>query len=220
MKVISLIQRKGGSAKTSTAVNLAASLLELHPDLRISIADADPQGSAFNWVNRSKGAIGISVHKVAADGEGRGLKLEIDEIGKNAGLVIIDTPPSLSSVSLRAALRADLMLIPSSASILDLQSCREAIQTCEEAIEYDPRKKFLLIPSRIQLNTSAGQQLRGSLENWGPVSRATIALRVAYSEAAIVGLGVTQYAPESNAAAEMRLLAEEVSELLGFSEVL
>ena len=212
MKIISVLQRKGGSSKTTISVQLAAALACQHPSLRIAIADGDPQQSAATWINRSRGAIGVSVHQVAADGDGRRLREEIEAI--KADVVIIDTPPAMEAISLRAALRADLMLVPTSPSIVDLAATKDAVSTCLEAIEHNPSKKFLLIPARVQHNTASGRELRGVLSAWGPVSEATISLRVAFSESACVGLGVSQYAPESPAAQEIGLLAEEVSRIL------
>src|ERR1039457_4683888 len=171
-KVISMIQKKGGSAKTTTAVHLAAALSGLFPNLKIAVADADPQQSASIWIRRSHGAIGVSVHQVGADGEGRNMRDEIDAI--NADVVIIDTPPSLESITLRAALRSNLMLVPTSPSIVDLSATKEAVKTCKEVIELNPDKKYLLIPSRVQHNTASGRELRGILEAWGHVSEATI----------------------------------------------
>ena len=212
MKIISVNQRKGGSSKTTISVQLAAALACQHPQLKIAVADADPQQSAAIWINRSKGGIGVSVIQVAADGEGRKLREEIEAI--DADICIIDTPPALEAISLRSMLRANLMLIPTSPSIVDLAATKDAVNMCLEAIELNPSKRFLLIPARVQHNTASGRELRGVLEAWGPISEATISLRVAFSESACVGLGVSQYAPESPAAQEIGLLAEEVSRIL------
>ena len=51
-KIISVIQQKGGVGKTTIAVNLAHQLKELYPKKAVTIADADPQKSASNWINR------------------------------------------------------------------------------------------------------------------------------------------------------------------------
>jgi chromosome partitioning protein len=212
MKIITVLQQKGGVGKTTTAVNLAGALAAQHKHLKIAVADADVQKSASIWINRGKGAMGVTVHAVAADGDGKNLKAELAAI--NADIVIIDLPPALAAISLRAAIRADLLLVPTGPSIVDLSATKAAVSICEEALEMNPAKRFLLIPNRVQNNTARGQELRSTLEAWGPVSKAQLSLRVAFAEAAVVGLGVSQYAPESPAAREIGLLAEEVSEML------
>jgi chromosome partitioning protein len=50
VRTIAVINRKGGSGKTTTAVNTAAALAEIRP--RILIIDMDPQGSASDWLAR------------------------------------------------------------------------------------------------------------------------------------------------------------------------
>ena len=211
--VISMLTQKGGAGKSTISVHLSACLAVLHPHLSVAVGDADPQASATAWIKRGNGAAGITVHPVAVDGEGKLLKNEIEAIG--ADIVVLDLPPVLESIALRSALRSDLILIPVLPSIIDLSATKGAVAVAQEAIEFAPNKKFLLIPNRVQNNTAIGRELRSVLEQWGPVSHATICQRIALSESAAHGLGISQFAPESPAAAEIRQLAEEVSEILG-----
>jgi len=211
-KIVTILQQKGGVGKTTTAVNLAAALASMHPHLQIAVADADQQRSATIWIQRGKGEMGVTVHTVAADGDGRNLRAELEAI--QADIIIIDLPPALEAVSLRAAIRADLLLVPTGASVVDLAATRAAVNICKEALETNPAKGYLLVPNRVQHNTASGRELRTALAAWGPVSESTLTLRVAFAEAAAVGLGVTQYAPESPASQEIAMLAEEVAKIL------
>ena len=57
MRLIAIINQKGGSAKTTTAVNLAAALGK--QDRRVLVLDLDPQASASNWLGIKDGGRGL-----------------------------------------------------------------------------------------------------------------------------------------------------------------
>jgi chromosome partitioning protein len=57
MRTIAVVNQKGGSAKTTTSVNLAATLAE--NDRRVLIIDLDPQHSATAWYDVTEGGRGI-----------------------------------------------------------------------------------------------------------------------------------------------------------------
>lgn len=61
-KIISICNQKGGTGKTTTAVNLAAALAVL--DKKILIVDVDPQGNATSGVGVNKNEIQKSVYDV------------------------------------------------------------------------------------------------------------------------------------------------------------
>ena len=61
-KIISICNQKGGTGKTTTAVNLSSALASL--DKKILIVDMDPQGNATSGVGVSKSEIQRSVYDV------------------------------------------------------------------------------------------------------------------------------------------------------------
>jgi chromosome partitioning protein len=213
-KIVGVIQKKGGAGKTTLSVHLATQLKEHYPELRIVVADADTgQNSATKWLNRSAGSTGVEVFTVADDGVGKNLKQELEKL--DADLIVLDLPPFLDSVSLRAALYSKLILVPVGPTPLDIEAAEGAISVCKEAIDLDGNKSFLIVPNRVQQSTSSGRELRSVLEEWGPVSKATLGHRVAYSDSATVGVGINKYAPGSIAHQEIEQLAREVAEIIG-----
>ena len=85
--IISVINQKGGVGKTTLSISLAAALAGRK--MRVLLVDADPQGSALDWV----AVRGEDVPFAAVGMPKAILHLELPKMAKDFDAVLIDGPP-------------------------------------------------------------------------------------------------------------------------------
>ena len=119
--IVTVANQKGGVGKTTTSVFLAHALAAA-TGAPCSLIDADPQASATSWAQRSAES-------------GHPLPIPVLAYPTNALAavlpdtphVVIDTPPAAPDI-LGAAIRlADVVLVPTSPSTLDLSRVRATV---------------------------------------------------------------------------------------------
>ena len=110
MPIFSLVHTKGGVAKTTSAVYLATAAARRGVD--VVLVDADPQGSALEWA-ADAAADPLPFPVVPAP---RPLVVDTDR-----ELTIVDTPPGTAQVIQEAIDVADLVIVPTGVSPLDVR---------------------------------------------------------------------------------------------------
>jgi len=131
-KVITIAQQKGGTGKTTLAVNLALAFLKYH-NLKVAVIDTDPQGSLGKWyIIRSEKNISNNnlTFKTASLW---GAQYESKILKQDHDIVIIDTPPKIESDARPAIEAADLVLIPVSPSHVDFWATEAIIEIAKRA---------------------------------------------------------------------------------------
>jgi chromosome partitioning protein len=116
--VISVIQTKGGTGKTTTAMMVSFALSSLGD--RVLVLDADKQRSAADWAEGADDDLGFEVLSVPTE---RTLETAIRRFGnqEDYDFILIDTPPGSNSIVETASRAADLVLIPTGVSPLDMK---------------------------------------------------------------------------------------------------
>lgn len=205
-KVITIAQQKGGSGKTTLAVNLAVAFSRMGHT--VALLDTDPQGSLGRWFLARRDRLGDPGMELST-ASAWGVSYECEKLRKINDFVIVDTPPKVDA-DLRPALReADLILIPVAASHVDLWATEGVLDLAARE-----RKRTTIVLNRTKSGTRLGEEVAESAAALDArVATARLGHRVVFAETLGTGLGA-QEPGKSAAATEVQTLADEVLSLL------
>jgi chromosome partitioning protein len=202
--VITVAQQKGGTGKTTLAASLAAAMAS---DRKVALLDIDPQHSLTRWhALRPAAAAPLTFSDVS----GWRVAAELDRLRSAHDAVIIDSPPQVDTDARLAIRAANIVLIPVQPSPPDIWA---AEGTLKLATAEKRRAAMVLnrVPAAGKLRESMIAQLRAAD---APLLATIIGNRTGFASAFAVGLGVTEAAPRSIAANELRALLKELLELV------
>ena len=207
-QVIAVLNQKGGSGKTTIAINLAHALKLAGSN--VLLVDSDPQGSARDWNEANQGQV---LPVVGLDRET--LPTDLAAIAGGYDYVVIDGAPQLAKLAAAAIKCADLVLIPVQPSPFDIWATAdlvELIKTRQAITEGKPQAAFVI--SRAIKHTKLSQEVNEALEGYElPILEQGTSQRVIYPTAA--STGQTVFSEQGNPAIEeIEALAQEVLELL------
>lgn len=208
---ISTINLKGGSAKTSTILNLGGVLHE--SGRKPLLIDMDPQQSACMWSKQGGDKFPFPVVALEVGNNVKQFKSKLEHLAEKhkANVILFDTPPQLQNEAMLTALLADIVLIPITPSPLDIWACEKAIETIRGAQkERGGLPKIVLIPSRVMTQTTLGKEVNATLKQFKESISPNITLRVSMAEAAIAGLPISLYDPEGHSHNEFKSLMKFV----------
>jgi chromosome partitioning protein len=205
-QVITIAQQKGGSGKTTLAVNLAVHFAR--QGQKVALLDTDPQGSLGRWFLMRRDRFGGEAGMDLATASAWGVAYECEKLRKTHDVVIVDTPPK-ADADLRPALReADLVLIPVAASHLDLWATDGVL----DLIARESRPGLVVL-NRAKAGTRLAVEIASAAGQLAKVADARLGQRVVFAETMGHGLGAVE-AGKSAASAEVVALASEVQAAL------
>ena len=209
--IVALLNQKGGVGKTTLALHLAGEWARTGS--RVTLIDADPQGSALDWSQqraregcpRLFGVIGLARDT---------LHREAPELARDVDHVVIDGPPRVAGLMRSALLATDLVLIPVQPSPFDGWASAEMLALLTEARIYRPELAARFVLNRCGARTVIARETAETLADHDPpLLAATIGQRVVFADAAQSGRLACEIDADSPAAREITALAAEIGRL-------
>ena len=193
---LTLIAQKGGTGKTTLAINLSVAA-EIG-GWRTAILDLDPQSSAAAWGDQRQRDAPAVVPVPASRLESA---LETSR-RHGADLGVIDTAPHSEASALAAARAADLARVPLRPGVLDLRALGTTAEICVLA----RARMAVALNATPHRGPLADQSAEAIAESGLDVAPCRIGARIAFQHSITRGLGVIEHEPAGKAAAEVRAL--------------
>jgi chromosome partitioning protein len=210
--VIAVLNLKGGCGKSTIAVNLAC---ELAGDSdSVLLLDNDSQGTSSQWM--AQGRLPVQGEFMPLENDEDGERLVRAVAARNERYVVLDAPAHVGAAALAAGKIADLVLVPVTASGVDLAATRTVVDLIHRArvLRRSAAPKCLIVPSKIDRRTDAGRQIDEKLRSFGENVGPTVHQRTAFVEAFGAGQWIGDYAPQSSAHYDITSLAIAVKRSL------
>ena len=205
-RIIAVINQKGGTGKTTLALNLAAGLAQR---AATHLVDADPQGSISQWVAMAATHTGLP--PVAQPGDDP--FATIAQLACTHRYVVVDCPPAIQGDLVAAVMRSvQVILIPVLPSPIDLWASVGMAAALGEARRLNPGLRAGLVLNQLETRNALSRAMREALAEFDiPILQAGMQRRAAYRSAAVEGTSIYGLGKRAQAAvADMEAIIEEV----------
>jgi chromosome partitioning protein len=203
--VITIAQQKGGAGKTTLAAHLA--IAWAGQGHRVALVDIDPQGSLVAW--HSLRAEWLGEDRIGLDFAaitGWRTAAEVERRARDHDIIVIDNPPHAETEARLAIRAATLVVLPVQPSPMDVWATRPTLDLAARE-----KVTALLVLNRVPPRANLTDSMLAKLAELGAtVADARIGNRVALAAALADGLGISEAAPSSRAAAEIAAVAAEI----------
>jgi chromosome partitioning protein len=192
---IVVVNPKGGSGKTTIAINLASYFAVRRE--RVVLMDQDPQGSTTRWF-RKRGPGALPIQGVAAwEDDSRTTRTFRLRIPPAATRVVIDTPAAMDGLALADVVRdAHRIIVPVLPSDIDVHACTRVIADLLLVAKVRREDDRIgVVANRVRRNTLVYQSLQRFLATLNVPVVATLRDSQNYVRSAELGLGIHEMKP-------------------------
>ena len=219
LRIITFATQKGGAGKTTLATSFAVAAAEAGET--VVLFDLDFQQSAMAWREARQQPKSASnpnpvwvpnrpiVEPYPADKLPMMSRMLKSLEGKGVTLVMLDTPGAANATVNAGLAASDFVVIPLAPTRIDLGAVRPTVQA---VMRTSSKFGFVLNNCPPQPNNPRPEKMATGLSTIGPVAPVRIVRRADYQDAYAEGKGVTEWAPDSPAAQEVRQLLQWVNE--------
>lgn len=201
MKIISFLNPKGGSGKTTAVINVATALTK--QGYHLAVVDTDPQMSLTNWSRAGNST--FDVYTAASEKDVYSIRKDLS----NYQMVVVDGAGSLSVITSAAVMVSDLVIIPVTPSPLDF-SAAGSVTAVLEAQEYNRKVEARFLITRKIEQASMLNVLKENLKDKDiPTFKTSISQRQIYIKSILQGNSVFE-SNDGAAKGEIEMLTKEI----------
>lgn len=209
MKVVALLNQKGGVGKTTLSLHLASALAG--DSSRVLLIDADPQHSSLDWAAQRDESAPFDVIGLPKPI----LHRQIATLGSNYDWIIIDGPPRVNELARSAIAASDLIVIPVQPSPYDVWAAKDIVDIIRECEITRPEVLYRFLVNRLFPKTVLANEVTDALAEFDmPIFNTIIHNRTEYAKSARIGMTALETKPGGVAAIEIRMLAKEIQVVL------
>jgi chromosome partitioning protein len=210
--IVLVANKKGGTGKSTIALNLAVEAQRQGLDVQLVEADPSIHTSSYWADDRAQNGL---PHLLTVRTTGR-INEDLTAMNGKYDIVVVDTGKDTQEMR-TAMMVADAVVVPAKPSQTDLESSKELVEVILNAQETtNPTLKPLLVLSQASTHPMSKevQDAREFVGDAMPVADSVIYQRSAYRRCLETGKGVTEM-DDRKAKAEIQLLMNEITELAG-----
>ena len=180
--LIAWVGNKGGTGKTTLAVNMAMGLLRR---ASTAVLDLDPQRSSWQWSRIAEGGV-LAAHVHEAHGD---VNEAVADLRGRYRYLVVDCPPSVHAEQTRQVFQiADQLLVPVQPSPMDLWATVGVVEAVAAAQRLRPRLWARIVLNQLETRTVLSREIRSVIDEVGlAVLESDVRRRAVYRNAMAEG---------------------------------